>query len=1200
MRKLNHEAVLKRNSPSELRLTLHQCAAHFFIVENSRSPQAGDLLPVLSSTPAVQSLRRRVEAGEVLSLPDVSEGGQPAVAALLSHLFPMRTVVVVTDGLKRQEIVQQDLETWMKDSGRPFFYPAWEVLPHESRLPHADVISERLETLAALTNNKRSLIVTNVVALMQRTFAADDLRQRTRRIKRGEQIEMLDLIEWLESQGYEPETQVTQKGTHSLRGGIIDLWPLTCPWPVRLEFFGNELESLRYFDPITQISNQEIQEVLVPPGGELGILKQNQSKLACLLDYVASDSIFVICDPESINDQAQRYAEQVPENDPFFISWDDFQNEISARKLPQVVVSQMEMLPELADEYNFEPKEEVRFQSLEVFRPIGDRPPEPHIAEAQRKEFFAQLHRWSRQNYVVHVFCNNGGERQRFEEIWWEYGFGNTGTLHVHIGTLSRGFLFEPSRQGGIVVVTDAEIFGRYKVQRPRRLKSPHAQTSKSLLDINFSDLQEGDYVVHLQHGIGRYLGLQLAPKAQGQKTTAKTTELKEPGEECLVIEYASGDSDQPAPKLYVPVNEAHLVSKYVGAGKVRPPLNTLGGTRWAKTKAQAAVAVRDVAAEMLQIQAARASQQGHPFPVDTGWQLEFENSFIYEETPDQMRAIIAAKKDMEAPKPMDRLICGDVGYGKTEVAIRAAFKSALSGKQVAVLVPTTVLAQQHYNSFRERMADYPVRIDLLSRYRTRRQLEQSIKDIAAGSVDIVIGTHRLLQKDIVFKDLGLVVIDEEQRFGVLHKEKFKRLRTLVDVLTLSATPIPRTLYLALAGARDMSTIETPPQDRLPVETIVTQYDERTIRDAIQREMNRGGQVFYLHNRVFDIDAVAQRLQKLIPNARIGVGHGQMDPDELEAVMTKFVNGEIDVLLSTTIIESGLDIPNANTIIIDRADRFGLSDLYQLRGRVGRYKHQAYAYLLLPRHAGLLSDARKRISAIKQYSTLGSGFKIAMRDLEIRGAGNLLGHQQSGHITAVGFELYCQLLKQSVSSLKGEKVKARVEVQVRLDFIAMSADELVRDVAKKEATRLKPDFEINIPRDVGTYVHRDEEKEPEAKKIQRTGAFIPLKYVSESQHRIDIYRKLAQIDDQTGLRELKQELRDRFGPLPDEVELLLKVSELKVLAAERDFSVIETQGDKLMLTRKNDYVMVGGKFPRLTKSTAGARLGEIKRVLLAA
>ena len=456
--------------------------------------------------------------------------------------------------------------------------------------------------------------------------------------------------------------------------------------------------------------------------------------------------------------------------------------------------------------------------------------------------------------------------------------------------------------------------------------------------------------------------------------------------------------------------------------GRVRPPLNTLGGTRWNKAKEQTEKAVRDVAAEFLRIQAMRETQAGHAFPPDANWQREFESAFIYEETADQVRAIAETKSDMERAKPMDRLICGDVGFGKTEVAIRAAFKAVMSGKQVAILVPTTVLAQQHFNTFRERMADYPVRVELLSRYRTPREQANIVKNLATGTVDIVIGTHRIVQDDIVFKDLGLVVIDEEQRFGVLHKEKFKCLRTLVDVLTLSATPIPRTLYLALTGARDMSTIQTPPHDRLPVETIVTQFAERTIRDAIQRELARGGQVFFLHNRVMTIQDMADHLKKLCPNARIVVGHGQMNSDDLEEVMTKFVNGEADVLLSTTIIQSGLDIPNANTIIIDRADRFGLSDLYQLRGRVGRYKHQAYAYLLLPRHASLLTDVRKRISAMKQYSTLGSGFKIAMRDLEIRGAGNLLGSEQSGHITAVGFELYCQLLKQSVSSLKGEKV----------------------------------------------------------------------------------------------------------------------------------------------------------------------------------
>jgi len=453
------------------------------------------------------------------------------------------------------------------------------------------------------------------------------------------------------------------------------------------------------------------------------------------------------------------------------------------------------------------------------------------------------------------------------------------------------------------------------------------------------------------------------------------------------------------------------------------------------------------------------------------------------------------------------------------------------------------------------------VRIELLSRFRTHREQQHVVRDLAAGAVDIVIGTHRLIQSDIVFKELGLVVIDEEQRFGVLHKEKFKRLRTLVDVLTLSATPIPRTLYLALTGARDMSTIQTPPHDRLPVETIVTQFDERVIRDAIQRELNRGGQVFFLHNRVITIQMMADRLKRLLPHARILVGHGQMDADELEEVMTKFVNGEADVLLSTTIIESGLDIPNANTIIIDRADRFGLSDLYQLRGRVGRYKHQAYAYLLLPRHVSLLTDVRKRISAIRQYSTLGSGFKIAMRDLEIRGAGNLLGSEQSGHITAVGFELYCQLLKQSVSSLKGEKVKPRVAVSVKLDFLEGTDGRLPSQNDKS--------------------------------------ASLPHAYVTEPQHRIEIYRKLAQATDKSALESLQKEMRDRFGPLPPPVELLLLVAELKMIAGEKAVTVIEVKDDKLMLTRHADFITLGGKFPRLTKKNPPARLKEIKRLLLA-
>ena len=1200
-----------------------------------------------------------MEHGGALPGVEICPPAQPFLAALLAQKFPQRPIVIVTDSLKTQEIFQQDLETWLNEvwnaergvradnpssilhpPSSPLFYPAWEIFPHEGKLPHADVISDRLQTLTALStlNSQLStLIVTSVSALLQKTFAPADLKNRTRTLQRGDKTAPLDLIEWLETQGYEPEAQVTQKGEIALRGGIVDIFPPTSPGPVRLDFFGDELESLREFDPLTQISRGEISSVTLPPAGELGILKSQlerglqaasvseekavsdvskppgESKLkrpegrappATLLDYLPKETLFILCEPEQLALRAEEYAAQIPAADPFFISWNDFLVELNRRSFTSVELSeeQSDGAPVSDPASLSAPVRNLAgtvpgaplFTSLEAFRPLGERAPEPQVAEAQRREFFQQLHRWLRQDYSVHVFCNNDGERQRFEEIWTELvgqasrlspseiktggeiGGRRDACSTLHIGTLARGFICDEAK---LVVVTDAEIFGRYKVQRPRRQKSSHALAVRSAMEIDFADLEEGDLVVHLQHGIGRYLGLKNMPVGRGARGTELSIIKSEPatGTECLVIEFApSGEATEP-PKLYVPVSEAHLVSKYVGAGKANPPLNTLGGTRWHKAKEQTEKAVRDIAAEMLRIQAVRETQVGHACKPDTQWQREFESAFIYEETRDQITAIAETKADQERPKPMDRLICGDVGFGKTEVAIRAAFKCVMDGKQVAILVPTTVLAQQHFNNFRERMADYPIRVELLSRYRTRREQDLVVKNLAAGAVDIVIGTHRIVQDDIAFKELGLVVIDEEQRFGVLHKEKFKRLRTMVDVLTLSATPIPRTLYLALTGARDMSTIQSPPHDRLPVETIATQYDERVIRDAIQREMNRGGQVFFLHNRVTTIDTMLAKLKSLVPTARIVVGHGQMNADDLEEVMTKFVNGEADVLLSTTIIESGLDIPNANTIIIDRADRFGLSDLYQLRGRVGRYKHQAYAYLLLPRHARLLTDVRKRISTMKQYASLGSGFKIAMRDLEIRGAGNLLGSEQSGHITAVGFELYCQLLKQSVGALKGEKVKPRVEVRIDLDFLEMNASGTgVPPVNSKVKTQI----------------------ETHGRDARATTA-LPHNYVTEPQHRIEIYRKLAQATDKPALENLQKELRDRFGPLPPPVELLLAVGELKVLASEKAVTAIEVEDDKLKITRRGDYVQLGGKFPRLTKKEAKARLKEIKRLLLA-
>lgn len=1228
-----------------------------------------DLFDTLSQTLGVQFLRRRIEAGGEIICHRVSRSAQPFLCVLLSRLFPDRSQIAVTEGTKTQERFHQDVETWLgfgasegrrladDKTARPArtsedspaqrfttrFYPAWESLPHESQLPHADVISERLETLVFLSASRSgdeprsAIVVTQAAGLMQKTFRPEMIRERTRNLRRGDQINPLDLIDWLEGQGYEPEAQVTQKGEIALRGGILDIHPPTSPWPVRLEFFGNELESLRHFDPLTQISRESIDAVILPPAGELGILKQwmdvesgsaSQSSscsnaaiapLATLIDYVAAGGFLILCEPEALAERADAYAKQVPERDPFFQEWSELLE--AARKKGLVVIRFSEDDP--GAQSSPEPLS-LGFSNLETYQRLSERLPQPQVAEIQRREFFDQMHRWLRQDYRIHLFCNNTGERDRFCEIWSEYGFGSLASAEkprggkkrtkarpteqpeatpvLSLGALSAGFLFESAK---LVVVTDAEVFGRYKVQRPRRLKSPHAAAARSMLDIDFTEMEEGDYVVHLQHGIGRYLGLKMLPASSRRNKGLDSQTSPDSGQECMVIEYGSSDPDQASPKLYVPVSESHLVSKYVGAGKASPQLNTLGGGRWAKTKTQAEEAVRDVASELLAIQAARESRPGHAFAPDAPWQRDFESAFLYEETPDQMRSILEAKRDMESARPMDRLVCGDVGYGKTEVAIRAAFKAVMDGRQVAILVPTTILAQQHFNTFRERMADYPIRVEQLSRFCSRKDQRQVVQQLVDGSVDIVIGTHRLLQADIAFKELGLVVIDEEQRFGVLHKEKLKQLRTLVDVLTLSATPIPRTLYLALTGARDMSTIETPPQDRLPVETIVAQYDERIIRDAIQRELNREGQVYFLHNRVMTIDRIAERIRALAPEARVIVGHGQMPSDDLEEIMARFINGEADVLVSTTIIESGIDIPNANTIIIDRADRFGLSDLYQLRGRVGRYKHQAYAYLLLPRHATLLTDVRKRISAIRQYSSLGSGFKIAMRDLEIRGAGNMLGSEQSGHITAVGFDLYCQLLKQSISVAKGEKIKPRIHVELRLDFIALNSAEENEDRQTTDSpVRHRRSIDaISVPRETATYIEGDSRSvsntQAQQSRITKVAAYIPFGYMSEPRHRIEIYRKLAQAQDKASLEQVRTELKDRFGVLPPALERLLQITDLKILASERGITAIQTNEDKLMLTRNNDFITLAGKFPRLTKSDPKSGINEIKKLLLA-
>ncbi|MCE0484818.1 MAG: transcription-repair coupling factor [Methylacidiphilales bacterium] len=913
----------------------------------------------------------------------------------------------------------------------------------------------------------------------------ETLRSKRLKLVKNTRLDRDQLLAQLQAAGYVRETQVQGRGQFSVRGAVVDIFSWDAPRPLRTEWEDEELISLREFDVDAQRSVQNFKTAEISLAGP--DLRADESE-STLRDYLGeSFAVVNLGEEEEADDEKEAPAQE------FFAH--DF-----------------------------------------LHAPRGD-----FILQENRRELFlSHLRDWLAERWEVAIFCNNEGEHKRLEEVLNQVQIP-TDVITFVLRPLLRGFVWP---KGRLVVLSDAEIFGRYQTLRALRQQERLVNLRSQHQALDFTEIEDGDYVVHLHHGIALYKGVTVLPGAGG-KSGAPGTDA-----EVLVLEFAEKS------KLYVPVEQSYLVTKYVGVGRRHPPLDTLGGSRWERAQLSAQKAVMDYAAQLLSVQAERNSLPGHAYGPDTAWLQEFEDAFVYEETEDQARAILETKRDMENRRPMDRLICGDVGFGKTEVAIRAIFKAVQEGKQAAFLVPTTILAEQHWKNLSERYAAYPIRVECLSRLQTTRAQRQTVAGIANGSVDVVIGTHRLLSKDVKFKDLGLTVIDEEQRFGVKQKEKFKQLFRLVDVLTLSATPIPRTLYLSLTGARDMSTIETAPPNRHPVETVVAPYDERIIRSAIEREMSRNGQVYFLHNRIHSIQEVAQKLKQLVPQARIDIGHGQMEPEELEDVMARFVAGETDVLLSTTIIESGLDIPNANTIIIDRADRFGLADLYQLRGRVGRAQHRAYAYLFLPRHLMTVGDAKKRVSAITQYSHLGAGFKIAMRDLEIRGAGNLLGTAQSGHITAVGFDLYCQLLKTAVARMKGEKPGRLIETKLLLDFLVWQ--------------------ESDVDEPVGKF-----------------GAFLPRTYLSESRWRMEGYRRIAEASSNADLEKLRVEWRDRYGPWPAAVERLLLATEIKIAAAGVRIGVVETQEDKLMLRQGQDYIMVSGKFPRLTASEPISRLKEI-------
>jgi len=1054
-----------------------------------RSPSVGRRLRALSLASAERplSFHEVAEAGQPLYLAAVIEawrGSEPGAGA----------VWVLCPHVKAQEVVQAELRVWGIEG---LLLPEHEWAGFEESLPDPESAAERLAVLKEIHQSQREggapVVVLTAESVEEPAPPPGTLNRETRTIRRGESIELAEFAKALEGAGYEAEAQVYQRGQFALRGGIVDVFSWQALAPVRIELFDREVESIREFDLDSQTSVKRLESC------EILFSEANLEQAARVADYLADGDLVVGVDVGHELAQVGIFSGMRGD--------EDSDDEGGSGEGAGAGAG----LREAGD-----PDEACFDNPLGVFG-AGDFV----LQEARREAFVRQLAEWRAEGWTVWMAFFSEGERERFQEL--VYGEeGGEGFLKPMLGSLSRGFSVPGAK---LAVLSDAEIFGRYQNQRSQRRYRLAREREASRQVSSLREYDYGDLVVHIDYGIGKFRGI------KSKSTPAGDAEV-------LEIEY------QDEARLFVPIDQAHLVSRYLGTGRKAPKLSRIGDRRWAKTRRDAEKSIQDYAARLLSVQADRQTHLGYAHPPDNRWQWEFENAFIYKETPDQLRAIEDAKRDMESPRPMDRLVCGDVGFGKTEVAIRAAFKAVMSGKQVAILVPTTVLAEQHYRNFRERMSDFPVTIHVLSRYRSPAQQRETLVGLASGAVDIVVGTHRVISKDVRFKDLGLVVVDEEQRFGVTHKERFKELWRTVDVLTLSATPIPRTLYLSMMGVREMSVIDTPPPNRRPVATTVCPYDERLIRTAIEKEIARQGQVFFLHNRVKTIEGMRRRILDLVPQARVEVGHGQMDDEGLEDVMARFIRHEFDVLVCTTIIESGVDIPNANTIFIDRADRFGLADLYQIRGRVGRADRRAYAYLLLPPSLLTTGDARKRMSAIKQYSSLGAGFKIAMRDLEIRGAGNLLGTQQSGHIASIGFDLYCQLLRQSVGRLKGE-VAERIEISLHIDFLCTSESRYLQ--APKGS----------LP------------------------TFIPADYMPESRLRITAYRELAEAARIEDLEILRRDWSDRFGRPPLPVEHLLSVTEIKIRAALTGCAALEVQDGKLKATKGGRFLQINGKFPRL-------------------
>lgn len=1003
----------------------------------------------------------------------------------LSGLFPCHLILA-----EDERSAKQIFEDYRFYSKNVYYYPARDLLFFQADIHGNLIIRQRMQVIKAMLTEKEITVVTSIDGCMDFLGPLDAIKKQLIRFCSDSAVDMDKLKDDLVKMGYERVGQVEMPGQFSIRGGIVDVYCLTEENPWRIELWGDEIDSIRSFDAQSQRSLENLEEIVIYPAAE----QQAERSGLTFLDYCPPEKTMVFLDePNRIVENAKAVEEEFRQScrnreekgtgnisEGWMCGWEKLQKKLNMRNC----VSLSALEPQKAG-WNVTETFSLTVKSMNSY-------------QSSFELLVKDLQQYKKQGYQIVVLSGSRTRAERLAKDLQEEGLNafygqdtdrilNPGEIMVAYGHARKGFEYPLIK---FAVITETDIFG--KEQKKKKKKKTYSGNRIQ----DFSELSIGDFVVHEKHGLGIYRGIE---KVEVDKVV----------KDYIKIEYRGGSN------LYILATQLDALQKYSGADTARTPkLNKLGGQEWKKTKTRVRGAVQNIARELVELYAVRQEKEGYVCGPDTVWQKEFEEMFPYEETEDQLAAIEDTKRDMESTKIMDRLVCGDVGYGKTEVALRAAFKEVQESRQVVYLVPTTILAQQIYNTFVQRMKEFPVRVDLLCRFRTPAQQQKTISDLKKGQVDVIIGTHRVLSKDVEFKNLGLLIIDEEQRFGVVHKEKIKQLKKNVDVLTLTATPIPRTLHMSLIGIRDMSVLEEPPMDRVPIQTYVMEYDEETVREAVNRELRRGGQVYYVYNRVNDIAEVALRLSKLLPEARVDFAHGQMSERELEAVMYAFINGDIDVLVSTTIIETGLDISNVNTMIIHDSDRYGLSQLYQLRGRIGRSNRTAYAFLMYRRNMMLRETAEKRLAAIRQYTDLGSGFKIAMRDLELRGAGNLLGAEQHGHMNAVGYDLYCKMLSEAVKEAKG--------------------------------IHTMEDFETTIDLNID--------------------AFIPDSYISNEYQKLDIYKRIAGIENQQDYDDMLEELLDRFGEMPKAVLNLLAIARIKALAHRAYVAEIKQMGADLKIT----------------------------------